>query len=222
MKLSVPDAHQTLWAEKPVRKNVRGIASNRSNCVEQIVSRKENIDCDFSRCGHLEVGVQAGALRRLRKNSAAVDSSANSITSCASFPKKELRNENWLGHLFRRHGWTKPAARLESSAPTFSRGLPSCRANALGACLCDHTRVWKKFEATSFNGAHEFPRAKLQEGPSPAAGSDFLASGRGTTDRSKLPPALRKKNHSPSARTLSPRKFCPDPLARRTQPTQTA
>jgi len=63
MKLPVPTLIKR-YGREAVRK-MYAASLDTIDCVEQIV-REESIDCNFSRCGHLEVACKAGALRWLR------------------------------------------------------------------------------------------------------------------------------------------------------------
>jgi len=64
MKLPVPTLFKR-YGREAVRK-MYAASLDTISCVEQIV-REESIDCNFLRCGHLEVACKQAPLRWLRR-----------------------------------------------------------------------------------------------------------------------------------------------------------
>jgi len=150
------------------------------DCVEQIV-REEKIDCNFSRCGHLEVAWKqahfdgyAEAVALLRREFGHEQ---------RIIPKSELRAE--IGSEIYYGGLVDDASAGLNPA-RYVAGLATAAERA-GACLHDHTRV-EKVTAESNSGARRF---RLQTSRGPLVSREvLLASGAYTTEAT---PALRKK-----------------------------
>ncbi len=102
--------------------------------VEQIV-REENIDCDFSRCGHLEVACKAAHFRQFL---CAAELIAREFRHTLEIvPKNELRRE--IGSdLY--HGGLIDATSAGLNPARYVAGLARAAERA-GAALCERTRV---------------------------------------------------------------------------------
>src|SRR5260370_10900304 len=103
------------------------------DCVEPIV-REENIDCNFSRCGHLEVACKQAHFDGYEESAALVKREFNH--ELRIIPKSELRTE--IGSDIYYGGMVD-----ENSAglnpPRYVAGLAHS-AQPARACLYDHTR----------------------------------------------------------------------------------
>jgi len=148
--------------------------------VEQIV-REENIDCNFSRCGHLEVACKQSHFDGYAEAAALVEREFNHRRRIV--PKSELRGE--IGSEIYFGGMVDDTSAGVNPA-RYVAGLAQAAQRA-GACLHDQTRV-EEIEMESQNGAHRF-RVRTSKGTINAR-EVILASGAYTTDAS---PALRKK-----------------------------
>jgi glycine/D-amino acid oxidase-like deaminating enzyme len=178
MKLPVPTLIKR-YGRETLRK-MYAASLETIDCVEQIV-RDENIDCSFSRCGHLEVACK--------------QSHFDSYTESASLIQREFQHQQRIV--------SKSDLRAEIGSDIYfggmvdetSAGLNPARyvaglahaAQRAGACLLDHTRVGK-IRAHSHNGARKF-LLDTSRG-SITAREVILASGAYTTDAA---PALQKK-----------------------------
>jgi glycine/D-amino acid oxidase-like deaminating enzyme len=150
------------------------------DCVEQIV-QEENIDCDFSRCGHLEVACKQAHFDGYEESAALIQREFGHERCIVS--KSELRSEigsdiYFGGMVDERSAGLNPARYVAGLARAAQRA---------GACLHDHTRV-EKIEAESNNGTHRF-RMHTSKGTI-AAREVLLCSGAYTSEAT---PALRKK-----------------------------
>jgi glycine/D-amino acid oxidase-like deaminating enzyme len=150
------------------------------DCVEQIV-REEKIDCDFSRCGHLEVACKQAHF--------------DGYEETAALTKREFGHE--LRIITKSELSTEIGSRIyfggmvdETSAglnpARYVAGLAQAAQRA-GAFLFDRTRV-TSIEPEMKNGARKF-RVSTSSG-SLTAREVILASGAYTTDAT---PALRRK-----------------------------
>jgi len=202
MKLSVPTLIKR-YGREAVRK-MYAASLESIDCVEQIV-REENIDCDFSRCGHLEVACKQAHFDGYEESAALIQREFNH--ELRIIPKKELRNEIGSDIYF---GGMVDETSAGLNPARYVSGL-ALAAQRAGACLCDHTRV-EKVEATSFNGAHEFRVQTSRRAIS--AREVILASGAYTTEAT---PALRKKI-IPIGSYIIATEVLPDPLARELSP----
>jgi len=149
-------------------------------CVEQLV-REEKIDCDFSRCGHLEVACKQAHFDGYEESAALVKREFNQVLRI--FPKSELHDEigsdiYYGGMVDENSAGLNPARYVAGLAHAAQRA---------GACLCDHTRV-TSIEPETNNGARKF-RVQTSKGAITAR-EVILASGAYTTGAT---PALRKK-----------------------------
>src|SRR6266436_4960208 len=148
--------------------------------VEQIV-HEENIDCSFSRCGHLEVACKQAHFDGYEESAALVKREFNH--ELRIIPKSELRGE--IGSDIYYGGMVDETSAGLNPA-RYVAGLAHAAQRA-GACLYDHTRV-TSVEPETKNGARKF-RVITSKGAL-AAREVILASGAYTTEAT---PALRKK-----------------------------
>jgi len=153
------------------------------DCVEQIV-REESIDCNFSRCGHLEVACKRGHFDGYEESAALVKREFNH--ELRIIPKNGLRGEIGSDIYF---GGMVDETSAGLNPARYVAGLAHAAQRA-GACLYDHTRV-TSVELEKNNNARKF-RVYTSKGAITAR-EVILASGAYTTDAT---PALRKKNHS--------------------------
>jgi glycine/D-amino acid oxidase-like deaminating enzyme len=204
MKLPVPTLIER-YGREAVRK-MYAASLDSIDCVEQIV-REENIDCNFSRCGHLEVACKQAHFDGYEESAALVKREFNH--ELRIIPKNELRGE--IGSDVYYGGMVDETSAGLNPA-RYVAGLAHAAQRA-GACLYDHTRV-TSVELERNNNARKF-RVHTSNGAITAR-EVILASGAYTTDAT---PALRKKIipigsyiiatevlPSDLARELSPRK----------------
>src|SRR5262249_18683691 len=148
--------------------------------VEQIV-REENIDCNFSRCGHLEVACKQSHFDGFADSAALVEREFNHRRRIVS--KSELRSEIGSDIYF---GGMVDETSAGVNPARYVAGLARAAQRA-GACLHDHTRV-ERIEVQSQNGVRRF-LVHTSKG-TVTAREVILASGAYTTEAT---PALRKK-----------------------------
>ena len=150
------------------------------DCVEQIV-REENIDCNFSRCGHLEVACKQAHFDGYEETAALTRREFHH--ELRIIPKSELRAEIGSDIYF---GGMVDETSAGLNPARYVAGL-AVAAQRAGAVLCDHTRVTSVEPETS-NRVRNFrvvtPKGTL------TAREVILASGAYTTEAT---PALRKK-----------------------------
>ena len=178
MKLPVPTLIKR-YGRDVVRK-MYAASLETIDCVEQIV-REENIDCNFSRCGHLEVACKQTHFDGYEESAALVKREFNHELRIIS--KNELRAEIGSDIYF---GGMVDEASAGLNPARYVAGLAHA-AHRAGACLYDHTRVIS-IELDEKNGARKF-RLQTSRGEI-AAREVILASGAYTTEAT---PALRKK-----------------------------
>ncbi len=178
MKLPVPVLIRRYGPDAVRKMYAASLAS--IDLVEQIV-REENIDCDFSRCGHLEVACKQSHFDAYAASAALIRREFNQQQRIVS--KNELRaeigSEVYFGGLV-----DETSAGLNPAR--YVAGLAHAALRA-GACLHDRMPV-EQIEAESQNGARRF-RVRTSRGAITAR-EVILASGAYTTDAT---PALRKK-----------------------------
>jgi glycine/D-amino acid oxidase-like deaminating enzyme len=150
------------------------------DCVEQIV-REENIDCNFSRYGHLEVACKQSHFDGYEESAALIQREFNH--KLRIIPKNELRAEIGSDIYF---GGMVDETSAGLNPARYVAGL-ALAARRAGACLHDHTRV-TSIEPETSNGVRQF-RVQTSNG-TVAAREVLLASGAYTTEAT---PALRKK-----------------------------
>src|SRR3989475_12984178 len=178
MKLPVP-ALIKRYGRETVRK-MYAASLESIYCVEQIV-REENIDCDFSRCGHLEVACKQAHFDGYEESAALVKREFNH--ELRIIPRDELRGEIGSDIYF---GGMVDETSAGLNPARYVAGLARAAQRA-GACLHDHTRV-ERIEAESNNGTRRF-RVRTSRGII-AAREVMLASGAYTSEAT---PALRRK-----------------------------
>ena len=178
MKLPAPTLIKRYGKELVRKMYAASLAS--IDCVEKIV-REENIKCDFSRCGHLEVACKQAHFDGYEESAALIKREFRH--ELRIIPKSELRSEIGSDIYF------------GGMADDFSAGLNPARyvaglaqaAMDAGARICDHTRV-EKAEAQTENGVRKF-RVKTAKGEITAR-EVIVATGAYTTQAT---PALRTK-----------------------------
>ena len=178
MKLPVPTLISRYGREKVQRMYAASLDS--IDCVEQIV-REEQIDCDFLRCGHLEVACKQAHFDGYADSAALIAREFNH--SLRIVPKSELRNE--IGSDIYYGGLVDETSAGLNPA-RYVAGLVAAEQRA-GAAMFDHTGV-ESVERESSNGGHRF-RVRTSKG-SLLAREVLLASGAYTSNAT---PALRKK-----------------------------
>lgn len=202
MKLPVPTLIQR-YGREAVRK-MYAASLETIDCVEQIV-REEKIDCDFSRCGHLEVACKQKHFDGYEESAALIRREFHH--ELRIIPKSELRSEIGSDIYF---GGMVDETSAGLNPAQYVAGLAQA-AQRTGACLRDHTRV-EKVESQSVNGARKF-LVKTSNGTLTAR-EVILASGAYTTEAT---PALRKKI-IPIGSYIIATKILPADLARELSP----
>jgi glycine/D-amino acid oxidase-like deaminating enzyme len=202
MKLPVPVLIKR-YGREAVRK-MYAASLESIDCVEKII-REENIECNFSRCGHLEVACKQAYFDGYEESVALIQREFNH--ELRIIPKKELRSEIGSDIYF---GGMVDDASAGLNPARYVAGL-ALAAQCAGACLHHHTRV-ERVEAASFNGARRF-RVQTSRGAITAR-EVILASGAYTTEAT---PALRKKI-IPIGSYIIATEVLPDHLARKLSP----
>jgi glycine/D-amino acid oxidase-like deaminating enzyme len=178
MKLPVPTLISRYGREKVQRMYAASIAS--IDCVERIV-REDQIDCNFSRCGHLEVACKQAHFDGYAESAALIAREFNHKLRIVA--KSELRSE--IGSDIYYGGLVDEVSAGLNPA-RYVAGL-AAGAKRAGAVLFDHARV-ESVQRESSNGAQRF-RVRTTKGGL-LAREVLLASGAYT---SVATPALRKK-----------------------------
>jgi glycine/D-amino acid oxidase-like deaminating enzyme len=178
MKLPVPTLIKR-YGREAVRK-MYAASLDSIDCVEQIV-REENIDCNFSRCGHLEVACKQAHFDGYEESAALVKREFNH--ELRIIPKNELRGEIGSDIYF---GGMVDETSAGLNPARYVAGLAHAAQRA-GACLYDRTRV-TSVELERNNDARKF-RVHTSKGAITAR-EVILASGAYTTDAT---PVLRRK-----------------------------
>jgi glycine/D-amino acid oxidase-like deaminating enzyme len=202
MKLPVPTLIKR-YGREAVRK-MYAASLESIDSVEQVV-REENIDCGFSRCGHLEVACKQSHFDGYEESAALIQREFNH--ELRIIPKKELRAEIGSDIYF---GGMVDDASAGLNPARYVSGLARAAQRA-GACLYDHTRVTSVTQETN-NGARKF-RVQTSSG-SISAREVILASGAYTTEAT---PALRRKI-IPIGSYIIATEVLPDHLARELSP----
>jgi glycine/D-amino acid oxidase-like deaminating enzyme len=202
MKLPVPTLIKRYGSE--VVRKMYAASLESIDCVEKIV-REENIDCNFSRCGHLEVACKQAHFDRYEESTALIRREFNH--ELRIIPKEELRGEIGSDIYF---GGMVDDTSAGLNPARYVAGLAHA-AHRSGACLCDHTRV-EKIEVVSFNGARKV-RVQTSKG-AVTAREVILASGAYTSEAT---PALQKKI-IPIGSYIIATEVLPDHLARELSP----
>ena len=178
MKLPVPTLISRYGSEATRRMYEASLAS--IDCVEQIIA-KENIDCDFSRCGHLEVACKQAHFDGYAESAALIARKFNHKLRIV--PKSELHNE--IGSDIYYGGLVDETSAGLNPARYVS-GLAAA-AHRAGARTFDRTRV-ETVQPVTCNGSQNF-LVNTTKG-SLRARDVLLASGAYTT---KATPGLQKK-----------------------------
>src|SRR2546425_423626 len=132
MKLPVPTLIKR-YDREAVRK-MYAASLDAIDCVERIV-REENIDCNFSRCGHLEVACKQSHFDGYEESAALIKREFNHKMHI--IPKSELRGEIGSDIYF---GGMVDETSASVNPARYVAGL-ALAAQRAGACLYDHTRV---------------------------------------------------------------------------------
>jgi glycine/D-amino acid oxidase-like deaminating enzyme len=178
LKLPVPTLIKRYGRELVRRMYEASLAS--IDCVEKIV-REENIACDFSRCGHLEVACKQAHFDGYEESAALIKREFNHPLRI--IPKNELRGEIGSDIYF---GGMVDETSAGVNPARYVAGLARAARRAR-AQLFDHTRV-TNIVPQSTNGARKFS-VRTTRGTLTAR-EVLLASGAYTTGAT---PALRKK-----------------------------
>jgi glycine/D-amino acid oxidase-like deaminating enzyme len=178
LKLPVPTLIKR-YGKKTVRK-MYAASLESIELVEQIV-REENIDCNFSRCGRLEVACKQAHFNGYQESAALIKREFNHELRIV--PKSELRGEIGSDTYF---GGMVDETSAGLNPARYVAGL-ALAAQRAGACLYDHTGVTSIAREES-NVASKF-RVQTSKG-AVTAREVLLASGAYTTEAT---PALRKK-----------------------------
>jgi glycine/D-amino acid oxidase-like deaminating enzyme len=202
MKLPVPTLIKRYGREAARKMYAASLES--IDCVEKVV-REENIDCDFSRCGHLEVACKQSHFDGYKESAALIQREFHH--ELRIIPKKELRGEIGSDIYF---GGMVDETSAGLNPARYVSGL-ALAAQRAGAGLCDHTRVISVTQETN-NGARTV-RVQTSKG-AVTAREVVLASGAYTTE---VTPALRKKI-VPIGSYIIATEVLPDHLARELSP----
>jgi glycine/D-amino acid oxidase-like deaminating enzyme len=178
MKLPVPTLISRYGREKVQRMYQASLAS--IDCVEQII-REEQIECNFSRCGHLEVACKPAHFDGYAESAALIAKEFNHKLRVIA--KTDLRSE--IGSNIYYGGLVDELSAGLNPA-RYVAGLATAAKRA-GATLFDHTRV-ESVQRESSNGAQKF-HVRTSKG-SLLAREVLLATGAYTGNAT---PGLRKK-----------------------------
>lgn len=202
LKLPVPTLIKRYGRELVRRMYAASLAS--IDCVEQIV-REENIACDFSRCGHLEVACKQAHFDGYEESAALIQREFNH--SLRIIPKNELRSEIGSDIYF---GGMVDETSAGVNPARYIAGLAQAAQRA-GALLFDKTRV-TNIVPRSTNSAITF---SVQTGRGTLTAREvILAGGAYTTSAT---PALRKKV-IPIGSYIIATEILPENLARELSP----
>ena len=177
MKLPVPTLISRYGREKVQRMYAASLAS--IDCVEQIV-REEKIECDFSRCGHLEVACKQAHFNSYAESAELIEKEFNHRLRIV--PKAALREEIGSDIYY---GGLVDETSAGLNPGRYVAGLAAA-AQRSGAAMFENTPVTNVRQ--SGNGCQRFhlstPKGSI------VAREVLLASGGYTTNAT---PALRKK-----------------------------
>jgi len=202
LKLPIPTLISRYGAETVRRMYVSSLAS--IDCVEEIV-REDNIACDFSRSGHLEVAVKQSHFDDYARAATLIQREFNHTLRI--IPKNEMRGEIGSDIYF---GGLVDETSAGVNPARYVGGLAQAAQRA-GASLHDHTRVLK-IDPQTTNGARKF---SLQTSRGTLTAREVvLASGAYTTGAT---PALRKKI-IPIGSYIIATEILPESLARELSP----
>ena len=178
MKLPVPKLIKRYG--RPIVRKMYAASIEAIDLVEQIV-HEEKIECDFSRCGHLEVACKPSHFNGFEESAALIEREFHHPLRIV--PQGDLGSEIGSPIYF---GGMVDETSAGINPARYVAGLAHAAERA-GACLDDHTRV-EKITAESQKGARKF-RVRTSRG-SLTAREVILASGAYTTEAT---PALRGK-----------------------------
>jgi glycine/D-amino acid oxidase-like deaminating enzyme len=178
MKLGVNKLISMYGREKTQEMYAASIKS--IDCVEQIV-REEQIDCDFSRCGHLEVACKQKHFDDYARQVEVIAREFNHQLRVV--PRSELRPEIGSDIYF---GGMVDETSAGVNPARYVAGLGRAAQRA-GACVCEGTRV-EKIERSSQNGR---PGWELSTSRGKLRAADVMIATSGYT--SKTTPVLQKK-----------------------------
>ena len=150
------------------------------DCVEQIV-REEKIDCNFSRCGHLEVASKPAHYRRCQQWAETI--SRDFGRKVRLVPRDELRSEIGSGIYY---GGLVDEGSAGLNPARYVSGLARAAKKA-GAAICEQARV-EKIERESQGGAVGF---RLMTARGSVWVRDVLVATSGYTGAAT--PALRRR-----------------------------
>jgi glycine/D-amino acid oxidase-like deaminating enzyme len=202
MKLPVPTLIKRYGREAVQRMYSASLDS--IDLVERIV-KEEEIDCDFSRCGHLEVACKQSHFDDYAAAAERIKSEFNHELRIV--PKNALQTE--IGSQIYFGGLVDETSAGVNPA-RYVHGLAKA-AQRHGACLFDHTRVTNV--SSQRNGAGGSFRVETSRG-SLTAKEVLLASGAYTTEAT---PSLRKKV-IPIGSYIIATEILPDSLAAEVSP----
>jgi glycine/D-amino acid oxidase-like deaminating enzyme len=202
MKLPVPTLIKRYGGEAVQRMYAASLES--IDLVERIV-KEEGIDCDFSRCGHLEVACKQAHFDDYAAAAARIKSEFNHELRIV--PKNALQSE--IGSQIYFGGMVDETSAGVNPA-RYVHGLAKA-AQRHGACLFDHTRVTNV--SSQPNGASGSFRVETTR-DTLTAKEVLLASGAYTTDAT---PSLRKKV-IPIGSYIIATEILPDALAAEVSP----
>jgi glycine/D-amino acid oxidase-like deaminating enzyme len=142
LKLGVSQLKSKFGAELTRRMYAASLAS--IDCVEQIVNR-EGIDCDFSRCGHLEVACKQKHFDDYQRQAEIIEVEFNHLLRVV--PRSELNTEIGSSIYF---GGMVDETSAGCNPARYVAGLARSAINS-GAQIYEHTRV-NSIERDSRNG----------------------------------------------------------------------
>lgn len=178
MKLPVPTLISRYGRERVQQMYAASLAS--IDCVEQII-REETIECDFSRCGHLEVACKQAHFDGYAESAALIEKEFDHKLRIV--PKAALREEIGSDIYY---GGLVDETSAGLNPGRYVAGL-AASAEGAGAAMFDHTPV----TSVRRSGGNGSPRFHLDTSRgSMTAREVLLASGGYTTNAT---PALRKK-----------------------------
>jgi glycine/D-amino acid oxidase-like deaminating enzyme len=132
LKLGIAELRHKYGRETTERMYAASLAS--IDCVEQLV-REEKIDCDFSRCGHLEVACKPAHYTRFERCTEVI--ARDFGRQVTLIPREKLRTEIGSDIYF---GGLVDELSAGLNPARYVTGLAQAARRA-GACLFDHARV---------------------------------------------------------------------------------
>ena len=202
MKLPVSTLISRYGREKVQRMYAASLAA--IDCVEEIV-REEKIECDFSRCGHLEVACKQAHFDGYAESAALIDKEFGHKLRVV--PRAELSDEIGSAVYF---GGLVDEASAGLNPARYVAGLAEA-ARRTGAAMFDHCRVLSLSRQSS-NGGQKY-HIQTTKGAL-FAENVLLATGAYTGDEA---PALRKKV-IPIGSYIIATEVLPENLAREVSP----